>query len=682
MKPTPSAFFLSRGYPVYPLALWACICWPAGSAWAQNNTIPQPSAPTPYQDRVIEGLPEQDPEALAQDNIDKSGLPRGYSLETLWNQQKTQQGTTLAQGLKLRGYTDTLVWGSLSAQVDLQRDSNGQGTSTNYILRQTGMPFDGGWRADNALGMVNLPVPDLARSSLRVLLPTPAMRGLSSIWKQADNLTLLAGWGQAGRFTGYQTPSFDVADGHYALVGVQGKELSNNGQWEWSGAAAKARNVRSAFANPLGAGLVDAQGLYGSARREWTTGGNSAPTKSVNTLQINALYGNNSGSNNGSGVSGQANAPASGVWIDGSQTQGAQQDNWGLFWLEPSLGWLDNPLVSDVNGGYWRHVWRTRQWSMESGVELLGSVSGQTPQGFFATHSARYQYSTASSFGGTVNLRRFGGQSQSALVYAQFGNGLGNSRLQFEAGSADTGERQTRMQLDHDWSFITSMRLSTTLSAERNQSLTNTNRVLGLAASADWQWGSQLSLNSSVQSRWVDGVAQYALATGVGWKIAQRWSLLANLYATQGNAQGSTSLAQSPLSAAATPLVRTNDRGIFVSLRYEARAGTNTAPVGGTVGSAAGQLSGSVFLDANKNNKRDAAERGAANVTVILDGRYGVQTDAQGRFDFSYVAAGPHVITVVSDNLPLPWSLDNNGRTEVKVFTRDLTKIDIGAVQP
>ena len=69
-------------------------------------------------------------------------------------------------------------------------------------------------------------------------------------------------------------------------------------------------------------------------------------------------------------------------------------------------------------------------------------------------------------------------------------------------------------------------------------------------------------------------------------------------------------------------------------------------------------------------------------MTVVLDGRYSVQTDAQGRFDFNYVVAGPHVVTVVSDNLPLPWVLENNGRTPVKVFTRDMTQVAIGAVQP
>jgi len=64
-----------------------------------------------------------------------------------------------------------------------------------------------------------------------------------------------------------------------------------------------------------------------------------------------------------------------------------------------------------------------------------------------------------------------------------------------------------------------------------------------------------------------------------------------------------------------------------------------------------------VYLDANYNGHYDAGEAGAPNVTVVLDGRFSVQTDATGRFDFPAVATGHHVISVVPDNLPLPWVL-------------------------
>ena len=59
-----------------------------------------------------------------------------------------------------------------------------------------------------------------------------------------------------------------------------------------------------------------------------------------------------------------------------------------------------------------------------------------------------------------------------------------------------------------------------------------------------------------------------------------------------------------------------------------------------------------------------------------------MQTDAAGRFDFPAVATGHHIITVIPDNLPLPWVLVNEGRAEVEVITRDRTEIDMAAQRP
>jgi hypothetical protein len=46
------------------------------------------------------------------------------------------------------------------------------------------------------------------------------------------------------------------------------------------------------------------------------------------------------------------------------------------------------------------------------------------------------------------------------------------------------------------------------------------------------------------------------------------------------------------------------------------------------------------------------------------------------------VATGHHVITVIPDNLPLPWSLVNQGRAELEVTTRNRTDIGIAAQRP
>lgn len=121
---------------------------------------------------------------------------------------------------------------------------------------------------------------------------------------------------------------------------------------------------------------------------------------------------------------------------------------------------------------------------------------------------------------------------------------------------------------------------------------------------------------------------------------------------------------------------------MFLTLRYRRASGSHFAPLGGAPGAGSGEISGVVFLDANDNGHSDAGEAGAANVTVVLDGRFSVQTDAAGRFDFPVVATGHHVITVVADNVPLPWVLANEGRREIDVTTRERTELSIAAHRP
>jgi len=124
---------------------------------------------------------------------------------------------------------------------------------------------------------------------------------------------------------------------------------------------------------------------------------------------------------------------------------------------------------------------------------------------------------------------------------------------------------------------------------------------------------------------------------------------------------------------------RIDDRGVLLILRYETRAGSMAAPLGGNPGSGAGRVAGMVFLDANEDGRFAAGEQGAANVTVVLDGRYSTRTDAQGRFEFPAVAAGTHRITVMPDNLPLPWALLNDGRVEIDVSVRGTVNVDMPA---
>ncbi len=651
-------------------------------SWAQTSTLP-------YQDKIIEGNLATDTQEIAEQSFNREGLPRGYTLETSLDRRgvtSVRGNTTQVLGLRASGYMDTLYWGSFSANLGLQQ---GRSTSANqsqqssqrtqWQIRQQGMPLDGGWQLDNALGQINLPVPELARNSLRIGLPTAGMLGLSSQWRQAAGMQINAALGQSGGFAGFPVPSFETTGGQYAYVSMQDRLNTGAGndasRWLYGATIAKAQNLPAVNVNTnAGAARVNAQSFYAAAQRQWQ--GNQGAAAQPNSLQLNALH----SASNGISSSGQELPATNGIWLDGGFNRRGHANLWGLFYLEPNLSWLDAPVANDLQGGYWRHSWRTRQWSSESNIELLSPVQGNTPAGFFASQALRYQYSTLLSFGGSVNLRRYNTDGESVLGYSQWTHDLGSTRAQVELARSEPADKLVRMQIDHDFNATGEFRLSTSLSADREKRNGLLARGWGLALSADWQFAPDLSLTSSIQSRSAGGQVQYSLNSGLSWRIAPQWSLNATVFAVQGNPQ-SGSLVQSPLTAPVASVNRLQDKGVFISLRYMQAAGSAQAPIGGAVGSAAGSVQGVVYLDENGNGKQEASERGVPQVTVMLDGRFSVDTDSQGRFEFPYVAAGAHIITLVSDNLPLPWSVAGDGKQTIRVNTRDQTRVSIGAVK-
>lgn len=676
------------------------LCMGASAAWAQAAATPiTPTAPTvptstpsttstltelPYQDRVIEGLPALSAEEVSEQRYNRDGLPRGYSVETTLERRGVQQKTELL-GLRLTGYHDTLYWGSFSGQLGIaqgkseaaggQRASNQQ---VSWWLRQLGMPMGQGWQLDNALGQITLPVPELSCNSLRFGLPSAGMLGVSSQWRQGDGLQFTGAVGESGRFTGFPLARFETTDGRYAYLSVQDRRIdaSREGAWSWSAAAAQAKDVPSSLSfSPSGQARVDADNLYLAARREWRMASGLEP----NSVQINLL----ASRNNGADVAGNANPSASGLWVDGVLRSGAHHHQWGLFYLEPQLNWLEASVASDVRGAYWRHAWRSRQLSSESTLELISPVRAATPSGYFLSQSLRYQSDTRLSYGGTLSIRRYNLDSQSLQLYTQWTHGWGSSRLQAEVASAQPDERLARATLDHEWPSLAGgeLRLATSLSMDRERRNGIVSRGHGLALSMDWTIAPGLAFSNALNARNSAGATQYTLNSGLRWQIAPQWSLNATVYAVQGNPQAG-SLVQSPLTVAPTPSNRLQDKGVFVSLRYTQAAGSSQVPLGGVQGSAAGSVQGVIYLDENANGKQDASERGVAQITVVLNGRFTAETDSQGRFIFPYVAAGKHTLNVISDNLPLPWVMNNDGRQSVEVFTREATQLSLGAVKP
>ena len=643
------------------LALCLCALTPSAAVLAQAAAT-APAAP--YVDREIEGLaPETS--AIESAPYDPAGLPRFLRLETRLGTQPFDEQRRARLGFAAFALVETPNHGTLSLDGSVS-PKEGRGSLT---LRQRGMPWDGGWLANHELGVINTPAPDITRLPSRVFVPSSLVQGVGAEWNNAGRgLQLQAATGTPGRLEGLPTSAFKSLSGQRSSLGAQwqlgGDNADGNGtdRLGWTAAlrAESARDV-SLLDNPLTpADREDADAAQVALRYE-------APGL---RLQGQAVH----------NTSSRVNGGRSGYWVDGEWDEGPRRHGLGLFRLEPDLSWAAQPLPSDLSGAYARTAWRTRQWSAEASLDWLRSISGRAANGSYATASARWRLARNSSLGTGFSLRRFDGEAWDAYGDWRFASGWGPSGLRLEFGGGQSVVSRQQLIYDQDWTVPQGFSLNTSLGVGR----LGRDPVSGEAPQNLWSAALSLSapLGDSTLLRGTFNTEQgsgnsrrWGLNLGANWRINTRWSLEANLNRSEGKSLVATSL--DPL-APPLPTVNSNsDRSFYAVLRYELQAGSRNTPLGGSALDGGGRIEGVVYFDANKSGTQEASETGVPGITVFLDNRYGVRTDAQGRFEFPFVASGPRTVSVRNETLPLPWAVVDEGQSKVDVRLRETTRLSL-----
>ncbi len=635
-----------------------------------------PAGPA-YHDRYISGgsLPLDISHADGTSS-DPQGLAHSLELDGVLSARSSHDAGSgahvMENGFFAKAQWETAPYGAWSLDASArtggsERGPSGQGQGGVITLRQRGMPFDGDWQADNAIGDLNSPDIGLARIQPRFYLPTAPVQGLATEWRGPTGLQVVAGGGVPGLYDGIAVPNFRTLPGSTATAGAQ---WSPSSQWSVGGQFVEARDVNLRI-GPVIEGNSLMSSSTGLLTAAWTDRGAH--------LQLNLIDGN-----------GNAKSNAVGTWVDASFARGRVLQNAGIFRIDPNMTWGNQMISNDAQGGYYRLNYQSRQWLADIGVDEVRSVSGLGTNTTFVTGDARDQLSRDWGVGGVVNASHAdGGTNWSLEGYVDHANAAGTGRAQADFTRTVAGA-DAALTLNEAWSTPVGMRLSTSTSVERISGavisgLPQDSTVLSIAVFGGGQFTTALGVEGNV--RWakaVQGRAAPAVSANVSltWQLSKSWEVLATYYDSRIGSWTPLTV-QSPLTPPiATVVPSIQERGLFVTFRYRRASGSHFAPLGGAAGAGSGEISGVVFLDANHNGHLDASELGAPNVTVVLDGRFSVQTDAGGRFNFPVVATGHHVITVVPDNLPLPWGLINEGRAECVVSTRDRTEIDIAAQRP
>lgn len=676
-----------------------------GTAW--STCAAQGTPGTPYRDRVLDEGPQ--PQLRSEDSLrayDSAGWPRGLRTEVSVAADRGSVEST-GLGLVVTGWLDTPNHGSLSVDASLnsarQRlDTSSDSTSSRssrWRIDQRQLPMEGGWLASQAAGHINTTQVPLTYAAGRVFLPSSPMLGVSTAWQRGIATSFNASAGRYGLFSGETSTSFQDQNGQVLSAGVQHALALPERVGAPPLLQLATQFVQALDQRESGPDLRrDTRSLWlavaGAGRAPWTaapaaapgavTGGSvlaGLPASGDWQWQANALASTSrlDGSPDRLGDAGAA-ASAQGWWADATWRQGALLQNLGAFRYEPGLRWGAYVAASDLQGLYWRGDWTSRQWQLAGTLEHASSVSGQTAATDFASASARYRIDTRQAIGAYAAWRGGSGAGQALQFTWDRRTDLGQTQWRLE-GSRAPGRRLVRLAVDQQWRLAGWRSLGTSLGIEREHDGPLSRQRVSWGLLLGRELGNNLALDASLRGSFGDG-RQLVGNLGALWQVRPGWTLVVQASASRGE-EPQAPLLTSALTDATTqaaPAV-TSQRRIALILRYEERAGTARAPIGGLPGAGAGEIVGEVFFDSDRNGRRDPQEAGLAGVVVLLNRRFSARTDERGRYAFPAVAAGEHSIELVPDNIPLPWSPVAREPIKLRVGIRAATQVDLPLVR-
>ncbi|MBS0218971.1 MAG: carboxypeptidase regulatory-like domain-containing protein [Proteobacteria bacterium] len=653
-----------RSWPTLTLAASIAACL-SGNARADDPPAPQT---VPYKDRIISTQNLAPLPADSDDDSNDSGRPRAFHMQLDASRNELGDQSYDESGMSAGGFWESDNYGSFSIDASMfhtDSDRFGQrhwgGTAT---LWQRDLAIAGGWRVDNGLGVLNTPSLPLQRSQYRFALPTVPLAGFSTSWRNdANGMIVQASAGRSGVFSGTRMVGFDSTHGDVESLGMQ-----------WSPAPGWT----------AGGMYLGTQGTTLPVDR----GGTGVSSGDTNAFLAAAAWANRNSSVQMNLLTSRSNQDdATGAWIDGTTVNGRYTHNYGLFRLDPGLSWGTWPVSNDLEGGYYRLAYRFARWNWNIGLDRFKSISGDGIDGTYANGYVRYQASSTLGYGGSLALRRTGNRDDFNIEgFVDKRTSWGQTRLQIDqARSGSPAMRYWQATIDQSFPIAHGARLNASLSTEwSDDGSGHSSRSSALSLYGGYDLTDRVSLDGSM--RWTHGDGPDARRgldanLGLNWRIGNRWVVSGAYYQSLGSQRSPFVL--DPLATQAPFVDLPRNRSVYLSIRYAFEAGRSQGVIGGASGSATGTVSGSIFLDDNGDGLRSASEQPAANITIVLDNRYSVRTDASGNFSFPRVAIGKHHLTIVPDNLPLPWSIsDEMADRQIDVTVRTATRIDIGAVRP
>ncbi len=618
-----------------------------------------PAAPSAsYLDRLIDESVADDP---ARREADDAELPGRRSvlveLRSEWRDNGARR--VLENGLGLAYRRETAAWGEIGIEADLrharssERNATERSSGGKFTLYQYRLPLVSDWLADNTAGVLRSMPPNIVASGFRVNLPAPLLFGAAS-HVYNDNTRVYAQAGRVARLLGFSTQEVELDEPRAALIGGERQVLPG------LRVGAQANVFRLEDVQPWRSSVALA------AETQWL------PSRA--RLKVAAIA---------------DDEQRKGFWFEADAYQGFFHHRAGGYQFDRDLAYTAVPTVNDERLLYARTDYRTQRLSYSLALDAAQTNLDRDPRraghdGAALFASATLRLSRTLTAGGSVNVRHEEPRTAQALrkdldsetAFLRVTSALGTASFDLSRGSARGAgiatEGATALAWNHEWPVVSGVAVTTTLSRGRESGAAGDlwRNVAGLTVRATPFDNVYFDANL-VHAR-VDRAASREANTnaslGASWQFLPDWQLqLTALWNT----------IEITAEQLANPAFR--DKSVLLALRYQRSYGLPIVPLGAPQRGAAGsaRIFGRVFFDENGDGIRQPNDRPAARITLFLDGRVPVVTDAEGRFEFPLVSAGLRALQVGVETVPLPWGLADERSIPVTVPSRGDVLVEI-----
>ncbi|MGI9330718.1 MAG: hypothetical protein ACR2QB_08350 [Gammaproteobacteria bacterium] len=658
----------------------------AGNAWGDGHgpavlaVDPQPTeisdaaSPAP---QVAADVPEPENEGYTDQYLFEGELAVFDDGETVDNQPYGQRlfateliyyrtdddvlGDDLEQGISTLWRRETQNWGVVEADLlvsDIDSSYLGrEGSKTDmlFTVRQSAMPVSDILTLDNTFGHHRTRVSSLLHGGFRYRLPSSAILGSTTALTGIDS-RLRFSTGKTGVYRGFALPQFEETGGRLSTLAYETRvkeDFELGAEVAWVDGDSDVRDHTS---------------LLLAGRYELPDGSQEHSAR---------LLGDDDGN--------------FGLWADSFQElRGGQTIRYGGFYVDPELTWTDEPIASDQMGLYLRGDTDGYRYSLSGGYDYMeiglnnsDSLGSTKSHSTFFSSNLRATRNISLGLNGTAALRKFtGGLVEDDQVawrvnsFAGLTTVLGQARLELtnaelNSDISTTERSQKGIWTSFDWRLPQGLRFTNELRIEWNDDVRGETRRDEISALTRYDLLDNVSIGLNASLYRTDGNS-FNADDGYSFNADARWAFLRNWYASLN---ASYNVATYDFDAGGL-LINNKTAGsnsIWLNIGYSRSSGRPFQTFGRTTGKlGTGRISGQVFLDENRDSIRQPTETAAAGVLILLDGRYETRTDSQGRYSFTRVPTGRHEVQLLTEDVPLPWGLEDERARPVEIgFRRD-----------